>query len=93
MGKVCACLLSHYSRVQLCTTLWTVACQAPLSLRFSTQEYEVEMPSSRGLSLLRIKPGSPALQVVSLLTESLGKPQWEKYLDKNTKFLTEKSKI
>ena len=25
-------LLSHFSRVRLCVTLWTAACQVPLSL-------------------------------------------------------------
>ena len=30
-----ACMLSHFSRVQLCATLWTVALQAPLSTGFS----------------------------------------------------------
>ena len=29
---------SHFSRVQLCVTLWTVACQAYLSMGFSRQE-------------------------------------------------------
>ena len=33
------CVLSHFSCVQLCATLWTVACQAPLSMGFSRQEY------------------------------------------------------
>ena len=32
-------MLSHFSRVQLCATLWTVARQAPLSVGFSRQEY------------------------------------------------------
>ena len=31
--------LSHFSCVQLFVTLWTVACQAPLSTTFSRQEY------------------------------------------------------
>ena len=31
-----ACMLT---RVQLFATLWTVACQAPLSMGFSRQEY------------------------------------------------------
>ena len=31
-------MLSCFSRVQLFSTLWTVACQVPLSLRFSRQE-------------------------------------------------------
>ena len=36
---MCACLLRHFSRVLLFATLWTVACQAPLSIGFSGQEY------------------------------------------------------
>ena len=32
-------LLSHFSRVRLFATLWTVACQTPLSMGFSRQEY------------------------------------------------------
>ena len=39
-----ACVLSHCSCVQLCATLWTVACQAPLSMRFSRQEYRSGLP-------------------------------------------------
>ena len=35
----CACVLSHFSRVQLFPTLWTAVCQAPLSMGFSRQEY------------------------------------------------------
>ena len=34
-----ACVLSRFSCVQFFVTLWTVACQAPLSLGFSRQEY------------------------------------------------------
>ena len=33
------CVFSCFSRVRLFPTLWTVACQAPLSLGFSGQEY------------------------------------------------------
>ena len=33
----CACVLSRFSRVQLFVTLWTVACQARLSMRFPRQ--------------------------------------------------------
>ena len=33
----CACVLSHFSHVRLFVTLWTVACQAPLSMGFSKQ--------------------------------------------------------
>ena len=32
-------MLSHFSHVQLCATLQTVACQAPLFVGFSRQEY------------------------------------------------------
>ena len=37
-------LLSHFSRVRLCATLWTAALQAPLSTGFSRQEYWSAMP-------------------------------------------------
>ena len=37
-------MLSHFSRVQLFATLWTVAHQASLSMRFSTQEYRSGLP-------------------------------------------------
>ena len=37
-------ILSHFSRVRLFATLWTVAHQAPLSMRFSTQEYRSGLP-------------------------------------------------
>jgi len=32
---VCACVLSHFSHVQLYVTLWAIASQAPLSMGFS----------------------------------------------------------
>ena len=32
-------MLSRFSCVQLLATLWTAACQAPLSMGFSRQEY------------------------------------------------------
>ena len=37
-------MLSHFSRVRLCVTLWIVACQAPLSMGFSRQEYCIGLP-------------------------------------------------
>ena len=40
----CTCVLSHFSCVQLFVTLWTVACQAPLSMGFSRQEYWNGLP-------------------------------------------------
>ena len=39
-----ACVLSHFSGIQFCATLWTVACQAPLSVGFSRQEYWSGLP-------------------------------------------------
>ena len=62
-----------------CPTLvipWTVACQAPLSMGFSRWEYwnGLPFPSPEDLPNPGIKPGSPALQADSLLTELWGKP-------------------
>ena len=37
--NILACMLNHFSCVQLCVTLWTIACQAPLSMGFSRQQY------------------------------------------------------
>ena len=33
------CMLSHFSHDRVFVTPWTVACQAPLSVGFSRQEY------------------------------------------------------
>ena len=38
------CVLSHFSRVRLCATLWTVACQTSLSIGFSRPEYWSGLP-------------------------------------------------
>ena len=56
-------------------TPWTVACQAPLSMGFSRQEYwsGLPFPSPGHLPNPRIKPGSPALQPESLPSEPPGK--------------------
>ena len=53
---------------------WTVACQAPLSMRFSRQEYRsgLPFPSPGDLPDPGIEPGSPILQVDSLPSETLG---------------------
>ena len=57
----------------LFVTPWTVAHQAPLSMRFSRQGYwsGVPFPSPGDLSNPGIEPGSPALQADSLPTELL----------------------
>ena len=39
-----ACILSHFSQVQLFATLWTIDHKAPLSMEFSTQEYQSRLP-------------------------------------------------
>ena len=48
-------------------TVWTVACQAPLSMGFSRQEYWSMLPCSPPGDLpdLGMKPTSPALQLDS----------------------------
>ena len=56
---------------KLCPTLatpWTVACQAPVSMGFSRQDYRsgLPFPCPGDLPNLGIEPVSPALQVDSL---------------------------
>ena len=69
-------MLSHFSRVRLFETLWTIAHQAPLSMGFSRQEYwsGLPCPPPGDLPDPGIEPMSPALQVDSLPTEPPGKP-------------------
>ena len=71
-GESCCSSLSH---VRLSATLWTVAHQAPLSMRFSRQEYwsGLPFPSPRDLSNPGIEPRSPTLRADSLPSESPGK--------------------
>ena len=38
------CVLNHFSHVQFCATLWTVACQTPLCMELSRQEYWSGLP-------------------------------------------------
>ena len=56
---------------QTLATPWTVACQAPLPMGFSRQEYWSGLPFSSPWDLPNpgIEPGSSALQADSLLTE------------------------
>ena len=66
--------------LQLCltfATLWTVARQAPLSMRFSRQEYwsGLPFPFPGDLPNPGIEPMSPALQADSLPSEPPRKPQ------------------
>ena len=78
-----ACMLSHFSRVQLFVAPWTVALQAPLSMRFSRQEYWSGLPftSPGDLSNPGIEPGSHALQADSLPSEPPGKPQPDRQVE------------
>ena len=64
LTSICLCVcVQSFSRVQLFVTPWTVACQAPLSLGFSRQEYwsGLPFPSSGNHPDPRIEPMSPAL--------------------------------
>ena len=64
---------------KLCPTLatpWTIACQAPLSVGFSREEYwsGLPFPLPGYLPNPGVEPGYPALQAGSLPTEPPGKP-------------------
>ena len=89
-----ACMLSHFSRVQLCATPWTVAPQAPLSMEFSRQEYwsGLPCPPPGHLPDPGIEPtssASPALQADSLLLSHLGSPLTKKLGLRNFRGLLE----
>ena len=73
--SMCLCLV-----VQLCptfATLWTVACQAPLSMGFSRQEYwhGLPFPPPGDLPDPRIEPVTPALAGRFLPLSHLGSPR------------------
>ena len=63
------------SRVPLFVTVWTVAHQAPLSMKFSRQEYwnGLPFPSPGDLPNPGIKPVSSALEADALISEPPGK--------------------
>ena len=69
-------LLSHFSHVKLCVTLWTIACKASLPMGFARQEYVsgLPCPSPGDLPDLGIELGSPALQADSLPLSHQGSP-------------------
>ena len=74
--EVCACSLS---RVWFFETLWTVACQAPLAMGFSRQEYwsGLPFPSPGDLPDPGIQPMSPVALVCAgrfFTTDPPGKP-------------------
>ena len=73
-----ACMLGRFGHVRLLVTLWSVACQAPPSFRFSRQEYwsGLPCPPPGDLPDPGIEPASlrsPALGADSLPLASLGK--------------------
>ena len=72
------CMPSHFSDAQLFVIQWTIACQAPLSMGFSRQEYWSGLPCSPPGDLPNpgIKPTFPTLQADSSPSEPPGKPQW-----------------
>ena len=84
-------VLSHFSRVGLFVILWTVACQAPLSMGFSRQEHWSGLPfpapgdlPNSGIKSVSLK--SPAMAGRLFITS----PTWwirckesGKYLDAN----------
>ena len=71
------CCAESLSHVWFFVTLWTVACQAPLSMGFSRQEYWSGLPCLPPGDLPNpgITPRSPALQLDSLPTEPQGSPK------------------
>ena len=84
----CMCTLRHLSFFLLCSTLWTVAHQAPLSMEFSRQEYWSGLlcPPPGDLPNPGIEPASPTLPVLagrfftlSQGRSSMGKKKREEY--------------
>ena len=67
-------MLSH---VRLFVTAWTIACQAPLSMEFSRQEYwnGLPFPFPEDLLYPGIEPISPVLAGGFFITEPPGKPK------------------
>ena len=83
LHKVCVCVCARvrthahsHSVVSDSATLWTIACQAPLSMGFSRQEYwsGLPFPPPGDLSDPGIEPMFPELQD-SFTTEPPGKPR------------------
>ena len=71
------CMWKSLSRVQLFATPWTIAHQAPLSMKFSRLEHWSRQlfPSWGDFPNPRIEPMSSALQADSLPSEPPGKPK------------------
>ena len=61
-----ACMLSRFSHVRFCVTLWTVAHQAPLSMEFSRLEYWNRLPFPPAGDL-----PNPGIEPASLMSPAL----------------------
>ena len=72
---VCVCVCVCALVAQSCPTLWTLACQAPLSMEFYRQENwsELPFPTPGDLPNPGIEPRSSTLQADSLPFEPPGK--------------------
>ena len=73
-NSIRACVISCFSRVRLFATLWTIVCQARLSIAFSRGEYwsGLSFPTQGDLPNSGIQPRSPvspALWVDALPTQ------------------------
>ena len=84
-------MLSHFSPVQLCASLWAVAHQAPLSVEFSKQEYWSGLPCSSPGDLWTQRSNPPLLLLPELEVGSLqlappGEPQKTRLLSQNSSF-------
>ena len=75
------CILICFSHLELFVTLWTVACQAPLSKRFSRQEYW------SGLPCLPLGSSPPRDQTHLLHC------RWEKEVVTHSRVLTCRSRV
>ena len=76
------CVCSVVSVLSDPATPWTVASQGPLSMGFSRQEYwsGFQCPPPGDLPNPGMEPGSPTMQVDSLLSEPSGKPYESKVM-------------
>ena len=72
----CVCVFSHPVMSDFLWPLWTIACQAPLSMGFSRQEYwsGLPCPSPGDLPNPGIEPTSPTSS--ALLVDSLPLSHW-----------------
>ena len=75
-----ACELTHFSHVRFFGIPWIVACQAPLPIQFSRQEYwtRLSLPPSGDLPDPGIEPSSPVSPVFAgrfFTTVPPGKPK------------------